>query len=411
MDKKPMNTSNASLTASNGKRPPSRHRSRILGALIALLLLGGGVALAQGGPFTAQSENFWRLISTGGRTFQTLRVTTLINTGGSTAIDTLCLSSTSQDACLARMASGTILFKNGPSGTGWTGLIFGTADVNGAQLLRNGAGFDIVSGNNGVFTGLRANTYTVATQNATGVTFGTDNSADIGASGANRPRTGYFGIGIAAGPNAVTTGAAVDIRTDTLNNLTWGGSTAVLGTLSYSGTNSRINAATGQQLCLGANGANCDFTIDATNRIGVKGVPSIVFVAADFTVAANTNLQTITGLTWALPANTAINIPIRCVLFYSQATAAVADSFGLQTSAVTPTNFQAGGAMETALGTTATAVVTGTPSATATVFNAYVDALLENPSNASITNLNVMVKTSAAADLVTVKRGSFCRAF
>lgn len=152
------------------------------------------------------------------------------------------------------------------------------------------------------------------------------------------------------------------------------------------------------------------------------GLPQIVFVTTDFSTAANTNLQIITGLTWTLPATTAINIPFRCVIFYSQATAAVSDSFGVQTDTVTPSNFQAGGSMETALGTTAygdatianttaTAVVTGTPSATGTIFNAYVDGFLENPSNASPTILSVQVKTSVSGDVITVKRGSFCRAF
>jgi hypothetical protein len=153
-----------------------------------------------------------------------------------------------------------------------------------------------------------------------------------------------------------------------------------------------------------------------------NSLAQVVSVTGDFTTANNTNLQIITGLTWTLPANLALSVPFRCVLFYSQAGAAVSDSFGVQTDTVTPTNFQVGGSMETALGTTAygdatisnttaTAAVTGTPSATATIFNAYVDGLLENPSNASPTTLSIQVKTSVGTDAITVKRGSFCRAF
>jgi hypothetical protein len=40
-----------------------------------LLILGSVAILAQSGPFTAQIENFWRLIATGGRTFTAIKVT------------------------------------------------------------------------------------------------------------------------------------------------------------------------------------------------------------------------------------------------------------------------------------------------------------------------------------------------
>lgn len=169
-------------------------------------------------------------------------------------------------------------------------------------------------------------------------------------------------------------------------------------------------------------GSGAAFTTVSALGYQVNGLNRIANVTGDFTTANNTNLQAIPGLTWTLPVTTALVVPFRCVLFYSQATAAVATSFGVQTDTVTPTNFQAGGSMETALGTTAygdatianttaTAVVTGTPSATATIFNAYVDGLLENPSNASTTTLTIQVKTSVGADAITIKRGSFCRAF
>jgi hypothetical protein len=146
----------------------------------------------------------------------------------------------------------------------------------------------------------------------------------------------------------------------------------------------------------------------------------VAFVASDFTTAANTSLQTITGLTFTLPANTAAQYPVRCELLYSQATAAVADQFGIQAATFAPTNImgkanvmtsttaQTAGNLPTLAATTATAIVTFTPSATATVFNATLFALIENPSNASTQTINVMVQTSNSADLVTVKRGSTC---
>lgn len=151
------------------------------------------------------------------------------------------------------------------------------------------------------------------------------------------------------------------------------------------------------------------------------GVPQIYYTTGNFTTAANTNLQTITGLTIPLPATTVIKMPFTCKLTYSIATAAVAMSFGLQTDTLTPTNFQGMGQMETALTTTAygdakvtnttsTTIITGTPSAITTIWNAYLDGFIENPSGAA-TNINVMVATSNAADLVTVYRDSWCRAF
>lgn len=189
-----------------------------------------------------------------------------------------------------------------------------------------------------------------------------------------------------------------------------------------------INATTAYQ----ANGAagvsgTCDtptFTIGLVTTCGGAGgsVDGTYIVTSNFvTDGASVNLQNITGLAWTFPANTALNIPFRCSFWYSQATAAAADSFGVQDVTIAMTNGAFGGSMETALGTTAygdvvalasttaTAIVTGTPSATATVFNAYMDGLIEQPSNASTSVFNVMVKTVTAADIITIYRGSYCK--
>jgi hypothetical protein len=143
-------------------------------------------------------------------------------------------------------------------------------------------------------------------------------------------------------------------------------------------------------------------------------------VTSDFTTAANTALQTITGLSWALPANTAANYPFHCEIYYSQATAVVADQFGIQAATFAPTNVSAKGDIATSATattyanvptlntTTATAIVTFTPSAITTIWNARLAGLIENPSNASAQTVNIMVQTSTAADAVTVKRGSYC---
>lgn len=58
-------------------RPITRWRL-FLGILLALLL---STRIQGQGPLTAQIENFWRLISTGGRTFQTLRAVNVVVTG------------------------------------------------------------------------------------------------------------------------------------------------------------------------------------------------------------------------------------------------------------------------------------------------------------------------------------------
>jgi hypothetical protein len=147
-----------------------------------------------------------------------------------------------------------------------------------------------------------------------------------------------------------------------------------------------------------------------------------VSVASDFTTANNTSLQTITGLVFTLPAlpATAANYKFQCDLLYSQATAAVADQFGIQAATFAPTNIMAMGNIgistsATTYGnlpvlatTTATAIVTFTPSAITTVWNAHLAGFIENPLNASTQTVNIMVQTSNGADAVTVKRGSVC---
>ena len=140
-------------------------------------------------------------------------------------------------------------------------------------------------------------------------------------------------------------------------------------------------------------------------------------VASDFSTAANTSLQTITGLTFTQLAN-ATNYSFHCELAYSQATAAVSDAFGIQVATNSPTNVFATGKVWTAAGTattgtlatlattTATNIVTFTPGATATNNVAELSGTIELPASAN--TVNFMVSTSTAADVVTVKRGSYC---
>lgn len=143
-------------------------------------------------------------------------------------------------------------------------------------------------------------------------------------------------------------------------------------------------------------------------------------VTSNFVTAANTNLQTITGLSFTFPATLALVAKIDCDLLYSQQTAAVADAFGFQDATVAPTNLAASGFVQTAVTTwvdstltasattTATNIVAMTPSAITTIWHAQLHILNEHPSNASTSLFSVMAKTGTAADTLTVFRGSAC---
>lgn len=164
-------------------------------------------------------------------------------------------------------------------------------------------------------------------------------------------------------------------------------------------------------------------TGQGSQALGVWGFDQgarMVIVPADFTTAS-ASLVNITGLQWTLPANAALSLPFVCELAYSQATAAVANSFGIQAVNVAPTNIFAKGEvwtnttvvteanLPTLATTTATAIVTATPSAITTVWNARLSGLIENPSNATPNQINIMVLTGNASDSITVKRGSWCK--
>lgn len=185
-------------------------------------------------------------------------------------------------------------------------------------------------------------------------------------------------------------------------------------------------------VCTGSGSANnCGrFKSEAATSEKIIAIPNSnlvlpfnLLVTADFVTAANTNLQTITGLSWVMPANTARNQAFDCYLMYSQQTAAVAnDAFGIQAASLAPTQINAQGKVQLTAGppstyqdgtltglttTTATAIITFTDSAITTIFNAELHGMIENPSGVANT-INIMVKTGTAADTMTVKRGSYC---
>lgn len=150
-------------------------------------------------------------------------------------------------------------------------------------------------------------------------------------------------------------------------------------------------------------------------------LPFNLRVTGDFITAANTNLQTITGLSWVMPANTVRNQAFDCYLIYNQQTAASAnDAFGVQAASLAPTSINAQGSVQTAAATahteanllllnttTATNIVAFTPSVITTTWNAELHGMIENPSGVANT-INIMAKTGTSADTLTVKRGSYC---
>lgn len=159
------------------------------------------------------------------------------------------------------------------------------------------------------------------------------------------------------------------------------------------------------------------------NSSEVATLGNHLWVTGDFTTAANTSLQTITGLSWTSPASKAVTVSFHCSFNFSQATATAAVAFGVQGATTAPTNINANGTIfsnttaETTgtlnglTTTTATAVVSVAPSAITTIWKAEMDGTAELPSNASPTVLNFMVSTATSGDAVTVKRGSYCTLF
>lgn len=143
------------------------------------------------------------------------------------------------------------------------------------------------------------------------------------------------------------------------------------------------------------------------------------FVSTNFTTAANTSLQTITGLSFNL-LPVAANYQFHCALAYSQGTANAAVAFGIQAATVNPTNIFAtgtigtsttaatSGVLATLSSTTATSIVSATPSAITTNFTATLDGTIEEPANDAGQVINIMVSTATSGDAVTVLRGSYC---
>lgn len=149
-------------------------------------------------------------------------------------------------------------------------------------------------------------------------------------------------------------------------------------------------------------------------------------VASNFaTSGVGTALETITGLSWTVPATGTVVFSFNCDLSYSQATGATVVAFGIEAATAAPTNIYATGIQQITVGppatlvtgtlatlasTTATNIVSGTPGATATNYTVHLAGTIENAATTANT-FNIKVSTATAANLVTVLRGSQCAVY
>jgi hypothetical protein len=143
---------------------------------------------------------------------------------------------------------------------------------------------------------------------------------------------------------------------------------------------------------------------------------------SDFTSANASGLQAITGLSFPL-GSTAQVFTFHCALMYSQATNVAGDQFGVAVITTAPTNVAASGevwqnttagtsipgVLATLSTTTPTAVVTFQPAVTG-ILRGTLDGTIETAGSGAAT-FNVYVTNGVAADVIVVKRGSYCTVF
>jgi hypothetical protein len=172
-----------------------------------------------------------------------------------------------------------------------------------------------------------------------------------------------------------------------------------------------------------------------SNGPAFTGTSTFVGLTATGVIAAGNTVRLTAdsaGITATTPGTTFLtlstltastNYSFICELLYSQATAAVLDGFSVQAATNAATDWDAWGTMDTTnpasttvtgsrgsalrvTSTTSTPVVSATPGAIATVYQARLAGNIQV--GASVPTINVAAFTGNASDAVTIKAGSFC---
>lgn len=320
-----------------------------------------------------------------------------------------------------------------------TGLMtFGGTSASFPALIANGAGLDIKLADNSAYTTLRASAIGIgAAPGAAGTISASSITATSGTSQLGTLRL----TNLNSGDNAVTAitianvtglpsfpaGMAVTTIKDANANpfiLSSATASAVDGE-----TFTNAATATIPTVTIAASGTDTNITQQISGKGtglvtygSIEQAPSnIVRLDAAFTDANASGLQNITGLSWTMPANMAVIWPFHCRLVVNQNTAAVVDTIGIQDVTVAPTYIQATGVAETALTaaafgdlgaglttTTATGILSFTPGAIGTNLTVLIDGIINQPSNASSSVIQMMIQQATAADTIIVQKGSFC---
>lgn len=234
----------------------------------------------------------------------------------------------------------------------------------------------------------------------------------------NATGTGLYYTGSANVPAVCTNGGATiaftaGAQATSTGLFKWSNSGTITGT-----TDTGLSRGTGGLVDVGNGSA-------ASTAGFIKTAQSIAVVTADVTcgtggtLAPCTSFTTITGLSLTLPS-LAANWEFECDLIVGQATAGAANQIGVQTATNGATNIAASGIAYSAAGTSTSAAITGvastttaqsiitwTPGGTGTKLPVHIAGTIEGAS-VSGTTLNITVLTGAAADLLTIYRGSKC---
>jgi len=165
---------------------------------------------------------------------------------------------------------------------------------------------------------------------------------------------------------------------------------------------------------------NASLGLIGSNWSIIGGGPTLALLT-NFTDSNASGFQNITGLSVTLPSGQAQNVPLQCNIQFTQATQ-VSDSFGVKDS-VAPTRIDGYGLMSLAgagvvpltygnltnlTSTTATAIVTGTPSvSTANLVQLYFT--VQQPASTTTAPIIQIVESQAtAADTIVNLAGSSC---